>query len=289
MILVVGATGSVGARIVQALAQQGAPVRALVRPATNAGALARLGVAVVRGDLQDPPSLARACAGVRAVITTASASRRGESIEDVDLQGNLNLIDAAAANSVEQLVLVSTVGAAPDHAVPLFRAKGLAEAHLRASPLSHTILQPSPFMDVWFGMMIELPLFSGQPVTLVGEARGRHSFIAEQDVAAFAVAALHHPAARAATIPVGGPAAITFRDAARAYEQALGRPVPVRSVAPGEPIPGLPEIAWQLAAALETYDNEIPMAETARRFGVEPTSVRAFAESRVAALAASSP
>ena len=58
----------------------------------------------------------------------------------------------------------------------------------------------------------------------------------------------------------------------------------MRSVAPGEPIPGLPEAVWGLAAALESIDS-VPMEETARRFGVTLTSPRAFAGTRLAPLA----
>ena len=85
-------------------------------------------------------------------------------------------------------------------------------------------------MDMWFGMLIETPLFSGQPVTLVGESRRRHAFVAEEDVAAFAVAAIDHPAARNATIAIGGPDALTLRDAVRAYETAGAPARPIRSV-----------------------------------------------------------
>ena len=68
-----------------------------------------------------------------------------------------------------------------------------------------------------------------------------------------------------------------------AYEQAAGRTIPVRSVPPGDPIPGTPEVVWGLAAALESYDSPIPMDETSRTYGAELTSVAEFARTRVAA------
>ncbi|MGI8844098.1 MAG: SDR family oxidoreductase, partial [Gemmatimonadaceae bacterium] len=163
---------------------------------------------------------------------------------------------------------------------PLFRLKAAVENYLRESGMTYTILQPNAFMDVWFGMLIEMPIHSGMPVTLVGDSKRRHSFVAERDVAAFAVSAVGHTAARDATILIGGPDAITFCDAVRMYEQALGRTIEVRSVAPGDPIPGLPEPVWGIAAGLESYDSEIPMEETARIYGVPPTSALDFARSR---------
>jgi NADH dehydrogenase len=286
MILVVGATGSLGGRIAHELLARGDAVRVLVRPTSDHASLAAAGAEVVIGDLKDPASLLRACEGVDAVITTATMSRRGDdSPENVDMRGNINLIDAAKQARVRQFVFVSTQGASPDHPVPVFRAKGVAEQHLRESGLSYTILQPDAFMDVWFGMLIEAPSLSGQPVTLVGESLRRHSFVAEKDVAAFAANAVRVPDAKDTTLAIGGPEGLTFRDVVRAYEEAGGRKIPVRSVAPGEPIPGVPEPVWGIAAALEEYDSVIPMEETARRYGVAPTSARAFAAARTGSAA----
>jgi NADH dehydrogenase len=138
-------------------------------------------------------------------------------------------------------------------------------------------------MDVWFGMLIERPLFSGEPVTLVGESRRRHSFVAEQDVTAFAVAAIDNPAARNAVIVIGGPEALTLREVVDRYGEAQGRTVEVRSVAPGEPIPGAPPAVSGLAAALESFDSPIPMAETAATYGVSLTTARDFVRSRFTA------
>jgi NADH dehydrogenase len=284
MILVAGATGSLGGRIARGLIERGASVRVLARPSSDSRALQAAGAEVTRGDLKDPASLARACTGAEAVVTTASMSGRADdTIENVDLQGNLNLIDAAARAGVRRFVFTSTLGASDGSPIELFRAKAAGEGRLRSSGMTWTVLQPNAFMDVWFGMLIERAVFSGQPVTLVGESHRRHSFVAEQDVAAFAIAALEHPSADNTTIRIGGPEAITLREVVRAYGDAMRRTIPVRSVAPGEPIPGLPEVVSLLAANLETFDSPVPMQETARLYGVELTNVRSFARARVAA------
>jgi NADH dehydrogenase len=143
--------------------------------------------------------------------------------------------------------------------------------------MDYTIIQANAFMDVWFPVLIEMPVSSGQPVTLVGESRRRHAFVAERDVAAFAVAAaVGNPAARNTTIAVGGPEAVTLREVVHAYEEALGRSIPVRSVTPGEPIPGLPETVAGFTAALESFDSPVPMEETCRQYGVSLSNVRDF-------------
>jgi NADH dehydrogenase len=130
-------------------------------------------------------------------------------------------------------------------------------------------------------MLVEAPVLAGLPVTLVGGSLRRHAFVAERDVAAFAVAAVRSPAARNATVVIGGPEALTFRDVVRAYGDAAGREFPIRSVAPGDPIPGVPDAVWAIAAFLETADSVIPMDDTARVFGVRLTSALEFARSRM--------
>ena len=101
MILVCGATGHLGGRIVQRLVEDGREVRALVRPATDATTLENLGVEIVRGDLRDPASLDAPLAGVDTVVTTANAIGRllagptDLSITAVDRDGNANLVRAA--------------------------------------------------------------------------------------------------------------------------------------------------------------------------------------------------
>lgn len=282
MILVVGATGSLGRKITAELLTRGDEVRALVRPGTSAAPVA--GASVATGDLLDRESLERACTGVRAVVTTASVSKTGtDTIDNVDLLGNQNLIAAAERAGVERFVFASTLSASDHSPVPLFRVKAAVEGTLRASRMVHTILQPNAFMDVWFPMLIEAAAASGRPVTLVGQSSRRHAFIAEQDIAAFAAAALFAPSAQDSTLVLGGPEAVTLRAVVGAYERALGRSIPIRSVAPGQPIPGVPEPVWALAAALETFDSPVPMDETSRTYGVHLTSIDDFARARMAA------
>lgn len=279
MILVVGGTGSLGGRVARGLIEQGETVRALVRPASEYQALADAGADLVVGDLRDPDSLARACEGVEIVVTTANSARRGgeDTVESVDRDGNRALIDAAGAAGVQRFVFVSALGADPASPVPFLRAKGETEAYLRGSGLHHTIVSPNVFMDSWFTMLVEGPVSAGEPVTLVGEAARRHSFVAEEDVARFILAAVRHPAAVDTTLVVGGPDPLSWRDVVGIYEKATGRTIEVRTIAPGQPIPGLPEVVSQLAAGFETYDSPIPMDEAAATYGVSLTSARDFA------------
>jgi uncharacterized protein YbjT (DUF2867 family) len=132
------------------------------------------------------------------------------------------------------------------------------------------------------------PALSGQRVTLVGSGQRRHSFVAMRDVAAYAAAAVDHPVAEGSTLMLGGPDAVTWPEVVAAFEQALGRPLPTTSVAPGEPVPRLPEVMNQLLAGMDTYDSELDMTVAAATYGVTPTSVQDFAHEFVAGAAARS-
>ena len=278
MILVVGATGSLGGSIARGLLQEGKNVRALVRPQSDAAPLKSLGAEIVIGDLKDRASLDRAVQNADTVITTANSALRGgaDNPETVENHGNRNLIDAAAAAGVRQFILVSALGADPASPVPFLAGKGKAEQHLRASGLGHTILEPNLFMDVWLGMLFGMPMAQGRQPSVVGDGRRKHSFIAQDDVRAFALAAIDNNAAVGKTLVLGGPEPISFREIAQVYETVLGRTLDVTYLPVGTPVPGLPEAVSGLASMLDTYDSPIPMEDTARTFGVKLSSVESF-------------
>src|SRR5216684_2211358 len=101
MILVVGATGTLGEEICRKLRARRLAVRALVRQTANPirlNALRAVGVDLCWGDLKDAGSLRETCYGADVVISTASSTlsrQAGDSIETVDRQGQLSLIAAA--------------------------------------------------------------------------------------------------------------------------------------------------------------------------------------------------
>ncbi len=273
MNLVAGSTGLLGGAITKMLLDKGAPVRVLVRSGSTDFADAE----AVRGDLKDPASLDAACAGVTTVITTANSAQRGgeDNVATVDLEGNAALIDAAKKAGVRQFIFVSAAAVDEASPVPLFAAKARAERHLRESGMNWTIVAPHVFMDVWFPMIIGSALAAGRPVPLVGGGKRRHSFIAVQDVAAFAVASVGNPAAMNRRLVLGGPEALSWTDIVAKASAIAGRPIETESIPPGSPIPTLPppidQLIGNLAASLEQQDVVIEMSDLAREFGVTPT------------------
>lgn len=283
MILVVGATGHLGGLITRTLLARGRPVRALVRNIPGSASVP-VGVETVVGDLKDPESLAAACRGMSVVLTTAnSVGRAGQdTVDSVDRRGNHSLVEAAAAAGVGRFVFTSALGASPDSPVPFLRAKAETEQHLRGSGMDWTILQPNLFMDTWVPAVVGGPALAGEPVTIVGEGRRRHSFVAARDVAAYAVAALDHPQAVGRELVIGGPQPLSWHDVVRTFEEALGREVPTRSVPLGTSVPDLPDAVSGVLTALETYDSPLDVTEPSRTFGVPPSTLGDFVRDFIA-------
>lgn len=233
MNLIVGATGLLGGEVCRLLAGQGKAVRALVRESSSGekvAGLKALGAQVVSGDLKDRASLEAACRGASAVISTASSTlsrQEGDSIESVDRNGQLNLIDAAEAAGVKHFVLISFAPSEVDF--PLQSAKRAVEDRLRHGHMRYTVLQPSFFMEVWLSPALGFDLANGT-AQVYGGGHSKLCWISFQDVARFAVAALDNPEARNAVFQLGGPEGLSPLDVVRLAEQALGKSFTVQHV-----------------------------------------------------------
>lgn len=288
MILIVGATGRLGGQIVQRLLADGRKVRVLVRPQSDYGSLVQAGAEPVVGDLKDPASLHAACEGIEAVVTTANAAGRGgeDTFQTVDDEGNHNLINAAVQAGVERFIFTSVLGSDPNSPAPMLRAKGITEERLRASGMTFTVTQADVHMDMLIPLVVDLPLSQGEPVRVVGEGRRKHSFVAQQDVAAFTLAALEYSAAKNNIIVMGGPEPLSWRDIVGAMERELGRPIRLETIPVGQRLPGVPDFVTDLVTALEMYDTPLDMRETASTYGVVPTSLAAWVHQRFAGVAA---
>jgi uncharacterized protein YbjT (DUF2867 family) len=229
MILVVGATGHVGGQVAAILLGQGRQVKALVRHGTDPAKLdplIRAGARLVEGDLKDPESLRAACGGIRTVISTASAtiSRQGDdSLERVDRDGQMALIDAATGMGVQHFIYVSFSGNIRGD-FPLCTIKRAVEDHLRQSGIGYTILRPSYFMEVWLSPHTGFDPVAGR-VRLYGSGKNPVSFVSATDVARYVADSVDNAAVLDETIELGGPAAVSPERVVRLFEEALGHDI----------------------------------------------------------------
>ncbi|MEJ2304949.1 MAG: NmrA family NAD(P)-binding protein [Anaerolineales bacterium] len=289
MILISGATGLLGGAITRNLLAVGKKVRILVREdspsielakhgmATNPQTLIEAGAQPIYGDLRDRSSLDWACAGIETVLTTASSTMRDFDLEGVDLNGTRNLVDAAKSAGVRHFIYTSAYGSDLNHPSRLFQIKAICEQYIQDSGMTHTILAPGVFMEIWIGMVVGIPLRAGQLVTLVGKGDHKHTFIAIQDVAAFGTALVDNPMALNQAVFIGGPASYTWTEVIQAVGRALGQELPVNYVGFDEDVPLLPEGVPDLLKGMETFETFIDMSRTAPQYGVELTSLDMFA------------
>lgn len=232
MILVSGASGTLGSRLVPTLAGRGHEVRVLTRDAARVQHLVGPNVRVVLGDLRDPSTVRAAVSGATVVVAAAHgfAGPGGVSPASVDRDGNAALVDAATAAGAD-VVLLSVVGAAEDHVMELFRMKAAAESHLRASGTRWSIVAATAYVETWVGLMRQTAARSGRPLVF-GRGRNPINFVSADDVAAVVAAVVDDPAQRGRTVEVGGPENLTMVELAAAVQAADGRTGPARHVPP---------------------------------------------------------
>ncbi len=203
MILVTGATGSVGRHVVSQLIAKGAAVRAVVRNPEAAGLPAD--VEVVRGDLADAESLDAALIGVEAVFLLWPFFSADGASEVVGV----------IARHARRVVYLSAETAAGDRG---FWAG--VERRIEESGLEWTFLRPTGFAKNtlhWAGQ-IRTGVVRGP----YGEA-GR-SLIDERDIAAVAVRALTENGHTRKTYVLTGPATVTQAEQVRIVGDTIGRP-----------------------------------------------------------------
>lgn len=224
MMLVTGATGNVGAETVRRLHGEGLAVRAFVRDAARAAEVIGGAAELVVGDLSDREAVRRAIAGAERVLLST-----GDGPDKADQERAV--IDAAAAEGVELLVKVSTLGAEVGSEAPMLDWHGQGERHLRHSAVPWAILQSSFYMT---NLLAAAPTVVGLGRLFAPAGGGKIAMIDPGDTAAVAAVLLAGPADPGRVHVLTGPAPLTYDDVAEALTAALGRPVAFVDVPPEE-------------------------------------------------------
>src|ERR1044072_9423750 len=147
MLLLTGATGSIGSRLLPLLLERGEDVRCLVREPRRLGAR-RVDVQIALGDLRemsDPYLVRQALRGVDTVVHLAATIRDQppHRIEELNGLATVRLLQVAERSGVRRFTFFSPLDAASAQRTRFFRAKWLAERAVISSPLQTTVLAPS--------------------------------------------------------------------------------------------------------------------------------------------------
>ena len=223
MLLLTGATGTVGSALLRRLTADGRPVRALVRDQRRLGDQ-RVRVQIALGDLSDPPSFRNALRGVETVVHLAASIRdqpRG-SIEELNALATLRLVRAAERAGVERFVFFSALNARHHSRTRFFRAKALAEEAVEASAMKTTVFRPSIIYtpgDPWLTLLDRLSRLPAMPVS--GSGRAVFEPIWAEDVAD---AVMHSLANGTGTAyDLAGPELLSYDDIVRIALRASHR------------------------------------------------------------------
>ncbi|WP_437995203.1 SDR family oxidoreductase [Sorangium sp. So ce185] len=219
MILITGATGTIGREVVRQLVERGAPIRAMTRDPARAAALGRE-VELVRGDFDDPGSLRAALRGVEALFLLSAP---GPSISAHDVA----TVDAAQKSGVKKLVKLSAFGADLRSRVGDWHRAG--EHAVRTSGLAWTLLRPVGFASNVLQWAAAIRAGGAVPVW-TGD--GRQGIIDPGDVAAVAVAALTSDRHDGRIYTLTGPELLNAHDQVAILEGALGRSIETTDVPP---------------------------------------------------------
>jgi uncharacterized protein YbjT (DUF2867 family) len=231
MLLLTGATGSIGSRLLPLLLESGEEVRCLVREPRRLGER-RVDVQIALGDLgemSDPYLVRQALRGVDTVIHLAATIRDQppRRIEELNGLATVRLLRGAERSGVGRFHFFSALDAFAAQRTRFFRAKWLAERAVASSPLRTTVFAPSIVYDRSDPWITLLRRFSFLPVLPVsGEGRAAFQPIWAADVARCVLGALAAPEPRP-RYELAGPETLTYDQMSDLVSRIAGRPRPL--------------------------------------------------------------
>jgi uncharacterized protein YbjT (DUF2867 family) len=223
LLLVTGASGYVGGRLVSRLTAQGEQVRCLARRPAELAARLPAGAEVVAGDVLDADTLTAALAGVdTAYYLVHSMGSRGD-FQEEDLRGARNFARAARDAGVRRIIYLGGLGgrtelsphlASRQEVGGVLRQSGVTAIELRASII---LGSGSLSFEMIRSLVERLPLLVA-PRWVAREAQP----IAIDDVLAYLIAAIDVPVADSSIVEIGGPDRVTYLDLMREYANQRG-------------------------------------------------------------------
>jgi uncharacterized protein YbjT (DUF2867 family) len=244
MILVTGASGTVGRPVLEEVVKTGKPVKAMYRSAEDVRN-APAGVATVIADFADKASLAKALQVVDTIYLVCSPIPQLVELES-------NVIEACKQAGVGYVVLNSALGAGDyPKSFPAWHRQ--VEDKLKASGLQYAIFRPNSFMQNIAAYNAPSIRAQGAFYSAMGDAK--LSLIDVRDIAAIVAKALTDPVAFAGkTIELNGPEAFSYSEIAKKISRVAGRPVQFVDIPEAAQRQrmldlGMPE--WQVNALLE--------------------------------------
>ncbi len=228
MLLISGATGFIGRRLLRRLQDEGRPARLLLRPGRATPALPPgQTFQVTLTSLRDRRGVRAALAGVEAVIHLAGGGWSATSGYDLDeeVEGTEVLAQEARAAGVRRMVYLSHLGAAPNSAYPGLRAKGLAEQAVRKMGPAHTILRTSVVFgaqDHFTVPLARLIRFSPGFFLLPGDGQVQIQPLWVEDLVSALLWSLDLERTENGTFEIGGPEYFTFRQVVEVIMATLG-------------------------------------------------------------------
>lgn len=212
-ILVIGATGTVGAPVARQLREDGHHVRLLVRDPTRAAAQLGSGFEYIQGSVEQRETVKQALSGCTGVHISLQAGSKPADIERVEHLGTLGVIELAAQQQLAHLTYVSGmfVGAEVGSAVLDDHAKRSVEQALQRSGIPSTIFKPTYFMDTLPQQM------QGKRAMILGKQPHPLHLVAASDFGRMVSRAFQEPSAANKIFYIQGPEALTMAGALRLY------------------------------------------------------------------------
>lgn len=216
-VVLAGAFGKLGTDILMELCKQGHEVVALDLVTKK---LEGYDFTAKQIDVTKPETLAGTLEGAETVISTVGLTGTSATITnyDIDLNGNVNLLNEAKKAGVKNFVYISVIKAesAPD--VPMLHAKYLFEEELKKSGLNYVIHRPTGyFYDI---AKVFMPMIDKGEVTLLGKKAVSANVIDTPDFAEFIVA---HMADEKKMYNIGGKETYTYEELAKLFFAAAGK------------------------------------------------------------------